>query len=69
MLNNVNNFTSTLDHEGGPIGHMVNPNKPHTQIYTDQINKYKKIVTPDFLQHLKDNFKMYKTAGQWLEKY
>lgn len=64
LINDKNNFTATLDHEGGPIGHMVNPQKVHSDIYKDEISKYKGSVTPEFLQHLNTNLKMYKKAGQ-----
>jgi hypothetical protein len=35
LLTDKNNFTATLDHEGGEIGHLQNPDKKHTAIYTD----------------------------------
>lgn len=63
LINNVNNFISVLDHEGGPIGHLVNPNKKHSDIYKDQIEKYKNVVTEDFLNHLKENYEMYRNKN------
>ena len=60
IINDANNFKSCLDHEGGSLGHLKNPEKKHSDIYKDQIKKYSKTVTPDFLKVLKDNFKRYK---------
>ncbi|MEY2702837.1 MAG: hypothetical protein RLY43_1475 [Bacteroidota bacterium] len=60
ILNDANNFTSTLDHEGGKIGHLINPNKKHSEIYKDQINKYSNTVTSEFNKLLKENFEYYK---------
>lgn len=62
-LDNKYNFMSVMDHEGGPIGHFVNPDKKHSDIYSDQISKYGKSVTEDFLKSLKDNYKSYKKDG------
>lgn len=62
-LDNKYNFMSVIDHEGGPIGHLVNPDKKHSDIYTDQISKYGKLVSPDFLKNLQDNYKSYKKDG------
>ena len=62
-LDDKNNFMSVMDHEGGPIGHLVNPDKKHSDIYSDQISKYGKSVTEDFLKSLKDNYKSYKKDG------
>jgi hypothetical protein len=60
LLNDKYNFISCLDHEGGSIGHLKNPEKLHSDIYKDQINKYSKKVTPDFLKQLKDSYNDYK---------
>ncbi|WP_016988551.1 RHS repeat-associated core domain-containing protein [Flavobacterium sp. ACAM 123] len=60
LLNDVNSFTATLDHEGGPIGHLVNPEKKHTTIYKDEIKKYSEKATPEFKKHISDNLEYYK---------
>jgi hypothetical protein len=60
LLNDANNFTSTLDHEGGKMGHLINPDKKHSDIYKDQIKKYYDKVTTDFKQLLLNNLKFYK---------
>ena len=60
LINDYNNFKSVLDHEGGPIGHLVNPNKKHSEIYKDQIEKYSKLITEDYLIHLEKNYETYK---------
>jgi len=62
-LDNKYNFMSVIDHEGGPIGHLVNPDKKHSDIYTDQISKYGKLVSSNFLKILQDNYKSYKKNG------
>jgi RHS repeat-associated protein len=62
-LDNKYNFMSVIDHEGGPIGHLVNPDKKHSDIYKDQISKYGKLISPDFLKNLQDNYKNYKKDG------
>jgi RHS repeat-associated protein len=64
LLNDANNFTSTLDHEGGKIGHLVNPEKTHTAIYKDQIEKYSKTVTPQYNKLLKENLEYYKNRKE-----
>jgi hypothetical protein len=63
VLNNKFNFISVLDHEGGPTGHLMNPDKKHSEIYKDQISKYSGIITPDLKKTLQDNFKSYKAQG------
>jgi RHS repeat-associated protein len=60
LLNDVNSFTATLDHEGGPIGHLVNPDKKHTAIYKDEIKKYSDKATSEFKKHLSENLEYYK---------
>ncbi|WP_165929308.1 DUF6443 domain-containing protein [Flavobacterium hiemivividum] len=64
LLNDANSFTATLDHEGGSIGHLVNPEKKHTDIYKDEIKKYSKNATPEFKKHLSDNLEYYKKRGE-----
>lgn len=64
LLTDKNNFTATLDHEGGKIGHLQNPDKKHTAIYTDQLKKYEKTTTPDYITHLKSMFNYYKKRGE-----
>ncbi|SHF74702.1 DUF6443 domain-containing protein [Flavobacterium defluvii] len=64
LLTDKNNFTATLDHEGGKIGHLQNPDKKHTAIYTDELKKYENKITPSFAEHLKDMFDYYKKRGE-----
>ena len=65
LLNDANAFKSTLDHEGGPIGHLVNPEKQHTSIYKDQIAKpFAKNSTPEFKAHLEYNLNYYKKLNE-----
>ena len=64
LINDRNNFIATLDHEGGPIGHMVNPDKAHSQIYKDELKKYDKTITQEFKQHLQENLKLYLKRGE-----
>jgi hypothetical protein len=64
LLNDKNSFTATLDHEGGPIGHLVNPEKKHTEIYKDQIKKYSKKTTPEYQENLSKNLEYYKKRGE-----
>ncbi|WP_417940946.1 DUF6443 domain-containing protein [Flavobacterium sp. RS13.1] len=62
-LDDKYNFMSVMDHEGGPIGHLVNPNKKHSDIYKDQISKYGKDITENFLKFLETNYTDYKKDG------
>ncbi|MTD67779.1 DUF6443 domain-containing protein [Flavobacterium sp. LC2016-13] len=64
LLTDKNNFTATLDHEGGKIGHLQNPDKKHTAIYTDELKKYENKITPSFVEHLKGMFDYYKKRGE-----
>jgi uncharacterized protein RhaS with RHS repeats len=64
LLNDKNNFIATLDHEGGEIGHLQNPDKKHTAIYTDELKKYEKQTTTDFVEHLKERYNYYLGRGE-----
>ena len=64
LLNDKNNFIATLDHEGGKIGHLQNPDKKHTAIYKDELKKYDKVITPEFKKHLNDMYNYYKKLGE-----
>ncbi|MDR6969253.1 RHS repeat-associated protein [Flavobacterium arsenatis] len=64
ILNDKFNLISALDHEGGPIGHLLNPQKRHSDIYKEQIKKYAKTVTEDFNKLLNKNYHDYKKIGE-----
>ncbi len=64
LLNDSGNLTATLDHEGGAIGHLQNPDKKHSQIYSDQLKKYDKKITKEYKEHLKTNQKQYQKKGE-----
>lgn len=42
---------------------VTNPDKKHSDIYKEQISKYGKLVSTDFLKNLQDNYKNYKKDG------
>jgi hypothetical protein len=65
IVNDANAMKSILDHEGGDIGHLENPDKKHSDIYSDQMKtEFSKNAGEDFMKFLQAGYNAYKKKGE-----